>query len=263
MVNNNNESTKSILLNALRNSNEPISGQTLAEKANLSRVSVWKAVQALQNVGYEITSVSHKGYQLTKDLPDSLFPWEFGIYEPYFRHFQLTTSTMTIAREIAINKNSDNPYNSYGNFNGFPFYIITADEQTDIQTLENSTWKSEKGGLFFTLVSHPSNIHFLSTTNFSTLLLQNIQKSILTTLCNFSTNNYYIKKDDLRNIYYLSPEKKEIKVCGILDEINILGGKINYANFGVGINITNSSRKKILVNFIQNLLSNINKENLL
>lgn len=263
MVNINNESTKSILLTSLRNSKSPISGQTLAEKANLSRVSIWKAVNRLQNVGYEISSIAHKGYQLTKDLPDSLFPWEFGIYEPYFRHYQITTSTMTIARDIALNKNSDIPYNSYDNFNGFPFYIITADEQTEIQTLENSTWKSEKGGLFFTLVSHPLNIEFSSKNNLSTSLLINIQKSILSTLSNLNTNTYYVKKDDLRNIYYLSPEKKEVKVCGILDEINILGGKINYANFGIGINITNSSRKKVLINFIQNLLTNINKENLL
>ncbi|HCA04906.1 MAG TPA: biotin--[acetyl-CoA-carboxylase] ligase [Ruminococcaceae bacterium] len=44
--------------------NEYVSGQTLAEKLGVSRQAVWKEINALRDEGYEISSVPRKGYKL-------------------------------------------------------------------------------------------------------------------------------------------------------------------------------------------------------
>lgn len=46
---------------------ESISGQALAERFGVSRSAVWKAVSALKNEGYEISSVTNRGYCLAAD----------------------------------------------------------------------------------------------------------------------------------------------------------------------------------------------------
>ncbi len=43
---------------------EPLSGQFLAEKYNVSRNAVWKAVNSLKEEGYNIVSVKNRGYYL-------------------------------------------------------------------------------------------------------------------------------------------------------------------------------------------------------
>ena len=97
---NKNLSTKYIILKILREANAPVSGEEAAKLADISRVSVWKAIQSLQASGYGISS-TRAGYFLEKDLKDSLFPWEFGAEEELFFHFPETESTMTEARKIA------------------------------------------------------------------------------------------------------------------------------------------------------------------
>ncbi len=92
-------STKYKVLEVLRANSGPVSGEAIASEKGVSRVSVWKAVQALQAAGYGISSAKD-GYCLTKDLKDSLYPWEFGAQESLFEHFSETESTMNEARRI-------------------------------------------------------------------------------------------------------------------------------------------------------------------
>ena len=46
---------------------ESVSGQVLAERLGVSRSAVWKAVSALKREGYEISSVTNRGYCLAAD----------------------------------------------------------------------------------------------------------------------------------------------------------------------------------------------------
>ena len=41
-----------------------VSGERLAETLGISRTAVWKHIKALKEEGYEISSVSNKGYEL-------------------------------------------------------------------------------------------------------------------------------------------------------------------------------------------------------
>ncbi len=60
---------KEKILRLLRENNDYISGQAICESLGVSRTAVWKVIKQLKNEGYEIDSVSNKGYKLTES-PD-------------------------------------------------------------------------------------------------------------------------------------------------------------------------------------------------
>ncbi|MEN3186346.1 MAG: biotin--[acetyl-CoA-carboxylase] ligase [Atribacterota bacterium] len=82
-----------------------ISGAILAQKRGVSRVAVWKSVQALQKMGFPVQP-SRKGYRL-EALPDSLFgPYLEVLLEETFPSLRVvfypqTPSTSTAAKELA------------------------------------------------------------------------------------------------------------------------------------------------------------------
>lgn len=45
---------------------EYISGEKLSEILGVSRTAIWKAINSLRDDGYEIDSVTNKGYKLVK-----------------------------------------------------------------------------------------------------------------------------------------------------------------------------------------------------
>lgn len=57
--------TKLDVLSLLRQAHEPLSGQKIAIELHISRTAVWKAVEALRQDGYQITSRPRQGYRLT------------------------------------------------------------------------------------------------------------------------------------------------------------------------------------------------------
>lgn len=68
---------KEEILKVLRESEDYVSGQELCEKFGVSRTAVWKAVTKLKEEGYEIDSISNRGY-LLKTLADVVTEAEIG-----------------------------------------------------------------------------------------------------------------------------------------------------------------------------------------
>ena len=83
---------KSQILKLLRESGDVISGNALCARLGTSRVAVWKHIQKLQEVGYDIESGA-RGYRL-RSSPDSLHPWEFEGREERVVYVPETPSTM-------------------------------------------------------------------------------------------------------------------------------------------------------------------------
>jgi len=135
-------STRSCLLDILRNSSDSLSGEKIAEKIGVSRVAVWKTIQSLNASGYRIASAP-LGYHLEQDIGDSLFPWEFGSGEDSVRHWDSTDSTMNRAREAALSGASDG-------------LVLIAERQSDGRGTGSKKWESAPGGLFFTLITRPN-----------------------------------------------------------------------------------------------------------
>lgn len=62
---------KAKILQALREADGYVSGQQLCEQFHVSRTAVWKVINQLREMGYEIDSVSNKGYCI-RSAPDLL-----------------------------------------------------------------------------------------------------------------------------------------------------------------------------------------------
>ena len=56
---------------------EYISGEDLADQLGVTRAAVWKQIEVLRELGYEIKAFPRKGYLLCSK-PDRLYPWEVG-----------------------------------------------------------------------------------------------------------------------------------------------------------------------------------------
>lgn len=55
---------KEKILKILKENNDYISGEKISNILNVSRTAVWKNINSLKENGYEIDSVSRKGYRL-------------------------------------------------------------------------------------------------------------------------------------------------------------------------------------------------------
>ena len=86
------------IVDRLRSSREPVSGEALALELGVSRVALWKRVESLKAWGYGIDA-SRKGYELVRD--DGLAGWELDAPGPVVL-FDTVGSTMDEARAMAV-----------------------------------------------------------------------------------------------------------------------------------------------------------------
>ncbi len=204
-------STRSQILDMLRNATVPVSGESAATKIGVSRVSVWKGIQALNAGGYHISS-SSGGYRLEADLDDSIYPWEFGEAEDRFRHWKEIDSTMNPAREAALT----------GSASGL---VITAESQSAGRGTGTKKWESAAGGLFFTLLTRPSlNVAYAHRQVLAA------QLALARAICTVTgTNAMPLWPNDLLF--------DGGKAGGILAEYLASGGMVHWLNLGIGLNI--------------------------
>jgi BirA family biotin operon repressor/biotin-[acetyl-CoA-carboxylase] ligase len=238
-------STKAYLLERLRGKGgAPVSGEILAKDLGISRVAVWKAVQALKKAGYSLTG-EDGGYRLTGEEQDFLYPWEFGDREKFFRHWVSTDSTMNRAEELA---EGDIPSGT----------VITAETQTAGRGRNGRNWVSHPGGLFFTLLIRPR-----CTVREYFLYAMAGHIAVAETLSSLCGTEVRLRWPN--DIY-----AGNRKIGGILAEFHGEGDFVSRLALGVGININNRtstpesvsclallghpvSRKTVLVRFLENL----------
>jgi len=91
---------KGKILKELRSRKDIVSGEYLSSALGISRVSVWKHIHKLQDLGYNILSTPN-GYQFLAS-PDILFPWEFPGRESNIHYFSELPSTMDTAKAVGV-----------------------------------------------------------------------------------------------------------------------------------------------------------------
>jgi BirA family biotin operon repressor/biotin-[acetyl-CoA-carboxylase] ligase len=219
---------KAKILNILKAEKEVVSGENLSDRLGISRVSVWKHIKKLQEVGYNIETTP-KGY-IFVSAPDVLYPWEFGDRASKIHYFDAVDSTMDIAKDLARNQC---PH----------FTVVIAGRQKKGRGRLKRTWLSVEGGLYFTIVVRPEiPPAFSSRVNFAaSMILAQTLRSL------FKINAAVKWPNDI-----LVDGKK---VAGILSEMDAETDRVNFINIGMGINVNNdptpyepmaSSLKKIL-----------------
>ena len=210
---------KSEILRILRTAGEEcVSGQRLCEIFGVSRQAVWKNISQLKEKGFEIESVSNKGYKLISE-PDIL---NSSAIESYLSRecickkveaFETIDSTNTKAKQLA----------ELGEEEGT---LIISDEQTAGKGRRGRSWCSKKGAnVFMTLLIRPriepkylSGITLLAAMSVATAI-----KDICDTEAKIKwPNDIVINKK---------------KICGILTEMSSEMNYVNYAVIGIGINV--------------------------
>jgi BirA family biotin operon repressor/biotin-[acetyl-CoA-carboxylase] ligase len=249
---------KSKILEIFRSTPDIVSGENLSTVLGISRVSVWKHIQKLQESGYEIQA-SPRGYQLLMS-PDTPFPWEFPEREGLIHYFSEVSSTMDIARDMARK--------------GAPHLtVVIAGRQTSGRGRLRRSWHSSDGGLYFTLILRPDiPLQWCSRVNFAASLA----------LCRV------IRKLTGLNAAVKWPNDLLVeggKLSGMLSEMEAVAEMVSFVTVGIGINVNNDptavepnacslmqllgkpvSRKEILARFLHELQtyldgSDVNLEN--
>ena len=208
----NDPSTKGQLLKELRSQNAIVSGEALSKTLGISRVSIWKHIHKLQELGYHIMSTP-SGYRLI-DSPDIPFPWEFWDQDYNILYYPEVSSTMDTAKELARKDCPD-------------FTVVVAGRQTRGRGRLKRQWLSDDGGLYFTLVLRPdipvllsSRVNFLASLTLACVLRELFQIDAAVKWPN----------DILVDGH---------KISGMLSELEAETDRVLFINIGMGINVNN------------------------
>ena len=203
---------KGEILKQLRSRKEIVSGEYLSSALGISRVSVWKHIHRLQELGYNVQSTAN-GYQLFGS-PDIPFPWEFGSREDRIHYIAELPSTMDMAKDLARKNCPD-------------FTVVIAGRQAAGRGRLNRQWLSDEGGLYFTLVLRPDiplpasfRINFLASL----------------TLARMLRDAYGIEADVKWPNDILVDDRK---LSGMLSELEAEADRVIFINIGMGINVNN------------------------
>lgn len=196
---------------------EFISGQEIGAALGVSRGAVWKAVQSLKGQGYEIESVTNRGYRLKKRAEKltktEIFSY-FGEKIPEIFVFSSVDSTNTVAKRLA----------EEGAEHGT---IVVADCQTAGRGRLGRSFASPEGvGVYLSVILRPqvAPADLLHLTAVAAVA----GAEALATCCG--------KGPGIKWTNDLIFGKK--KVAGILTEMSLEAesGSVNYAIVGMGIN---------------------------
>lgn len=196
---------------------EEISGEEIAKLLNVTRNSVWKAVNALKKNGYDISS-SPNGYSLNNKAEvfsrDSIIKHLQRDIDLIF--YEQVDSTNNVAKMLAQDGKGEGT-------------VVVAKSQTSGKgRMGRSFISSSKNGLYLTIVLKPA-IPVHKCVNITVLgavaLCEAIEKIGLTECRIKWVNDIYIN---------------EKKVSGILTEaaIDFESGRLQYAVIGMGINVS-------------------------
>ncbi len=201
---------KSQILHILRKNNRIVSSDTISAALGISRVSILKQIQKLQELDYEII-VTPMGYQLIGNT-DTPFPWEFSGRESKVHYFPEVDSTMNIAGEMARN--------------GCPhFTVVVAGRQIKGRGRLEREWYSPEGGLYFTLVLRPDSTPIFSTRPIFCASL---------TLTRLLNKRYSVPAQVKWPNDILVKGKK---ISGMLSEMAVEDDRVKFINIGIGINV--------------------------
>ena len=214
-------STKQDVLRLLYSTtNKPLSGQEIAEKLSLSRTAVWKAIQQLKKEGYEITSSTKVGYQLSRKtdlltldgirthLGEELQDWNIQVFET-------TTSTNDLAKT----------YGASGS--RVPTFFISEEQTAGRGRLGRTFLSPPKSGLYMSICIFPDG-------NLDSISLITCATAVAATRAveSFIKDTVGIKW--VNDLYY-----RDKKIAGILTEAvtNIEAQKVDALIVGMGINL--------------------------
>lgn len=199
----------------LARENDYVSGEKIGEELNLSRTSIWKAIQRLQQEGLEINSIKNRGYKLIQGdliLPD-LIQKNTNLT---IRYKPETKSTQTDAKEGIEAGNQGNT-----------LYLSTC-QTAGRGRFQRPYYSPSQGGIYMSLHIQP-NLPYEKLPSYTLLVAAAVCKAI---------KNLTMIEVDIKwvnDIYF-----KNKKIAGILTEAmtSVETGLVTDVIIGLGINFS-------------------------
>ncbi|MCU0629379.1 MAG: biotin--[acetyl-CoA-carboxylase] ligase [Methanoregulaceae archaeon] len=138
------------VLEILEQVSKPISGEAISNQLGITRSAVWKHINELRAMGYDITSSQKEGYRLTK-TSNRLLPYEVHkklktrFIGKKMRYLENTPSTIWVGKQVCAEGDA-------GKMHGL---VIIAEEQTGGIGRLGRAWVSPAGGIWITIVLKP------------------------------------------------------------------------------------------------------------
>lgn len=209
---------KEQIVNLLKeNENNFVSGEKISEALGVTRAAVWKYIKQLKEEGYNIESVSRKGYKLTNS-PDRLS----------FHEIAPNLKTKFIGRKIIYLESIDSTNNeakklaAEGEKEGT---VVISEEQTMGRGRLGRNWVSPQyKGIWMSIILRPEvdPIHMAKVTQIGAAAVCRATLEMgIKTLIKWPNDIVLNGK----------------KLCGILTEMSAELNRVNYAVIGIGINV--------------------------
>jgi len=138
------------VLEILERSEKPISGESISNELGMTRSAVWKQINELRMMGYDIASSQKEGYKLTH-TSNKLLPYEVHkklrtrFIGKKMRYLENTPSTIWVGKQLC----------SEGDVEKMHGMVIIAEEQTGGVGRMGRAWISPSGGIWVTIVLKP------------------------------------------------------------------------------------------------------------
>ena len=210
------------ILDILLNANDFISGQEISENLGVSRQAVWKSINALKEKGYEIQSVTNRGYRLVSS-PDYLN--ESSLKS--LLHNKIIGKNLIVLDSVDSTNDYLKKLGNEGCENGT---VVIAREQTKGKGRLGRTWQSKKDdGIAFSVLLRP-NVAPSEVSAITPLAGLAVCKAI----------REYTKLDCVikwPNDIIVGRKK----LVGILTEMSAEFDAVEYVITGIGINVDHTS----------------------
>ncbi len=134
----------------LEKSDGPISGEAISNELGITRSAVWKHINELRMMGYDISSSQKEGYRLTR-MSNKLLPYEIHkklqtkFIGKKMRYLENTPSTIWAGKQLCAE----------GDVEKMHGMVIIAEEQTGGIGRMGRAWVSPSGGIWITIVLKP------------------------------------------------------------------------------------------------------------
>ena len=217
---------KERILDYLKKEHEYLSGDEIAARLGISRQGLWKHIQDLKDLGYDIVAVPHLGYRL-ESSPDRLFALDVahGLNTKFIakkiHYFDYLSSTMDLAMQLGIQAAPNGT-------------LVLAESQTKGRGRLGRSWASPKyKGIYLSLILRPK-----ISPSASPVLTLLSAVSICEAIKNIVGLDAQIKWPNDVFIY-------NKKIAGILTEMNAEVDKVNFVVIGIGLNVNNDKKSLI------------------
>ncbi|WP_300257921.1 biotin--[acetyl-CoA-carboxylase] ligase [Clostridium sp.] len=208
------------------NRDRSISGEELAKYLSVSRTAIWKSIKSLRGDGYNISAVTNRGYQLTKDN-DLISAEGIKIFlnpkysDNYIRVYKTIDSTNQEAKKLLMD--NDMPHGT----------ILIAEEQTAGRgRFQRKFFSPSNKGIYMSVILRP-NMELSKAIHITTSAAISVCRAIETLTK---------KRPKVKWVNDIFLDDK--KICGILTEAtgNFESGRVENVVVGIGVNFKTDSK---------------------